>query len=222
VSPPRAGDVAVLVVDDHPVVRRGLAAFLDSREGITVVGEAADGERAVDHARLLRPDVVVCDLVMPGLSGQDTVRALRALDEPPAVLVLTGYGSQDQVLPAIRAGAAGYLLKDVEPEEVEAAVRRLAAGRTVLHPGVVDQLVHALGREGDEAEPAVLRALTPREREVLGFLAEGLSNRDIARRLFIADKTVKTHVSNVLAKLGVQDRTQAALLAVRTGLGPRT
>lgn len=207
--------IRVVVADDHPIVREGLRRFLDSRDGIEVVGEAADGEQAVARAARLQPDVVLLDLVMPVLDGLGAIERILARDPDARVLVLTSFAGEDQVLPALRAGASGYLLKDADPAEVERAVRAVAAGESPLDPAVAGRVLRAV-RPG--SDPLV--ALTPREREVLGLLARGLTNRQIARELVVAEKTVKTHVSAVLAKLGLADRTQAALLAVREGLGP--
>jgi len=212
-APPAA--IRVVVADDHPIVREGLRRFLDSRDGIEVVGEAADGEQAVARAARLRPDVVLLDLVMPVLDGLGAIERILARDPDARILVLTSFAGEDQVLPALRAGAAGYLLKDADPAEVERAVRAVAAGESPLDPAVAGRVLRAV-RPGSDP----VAALTPREREVLGLLARGLTNRQIARELVVAEKTVKTHVSAVLAKLGVADRTQAALLAVREGLGP--
>lgn len=208
--------VRVLVVDDHPVVRHGLRAFLSSRDGIEVVGEAGDGEAAVFEAGRLRPDVVLVDLVMPGAGGVAAIRRIREAVPDVEVLVLTSFSSEDQVIPAVQAGAAGYLLKDVEPRELEAAIRAVHRGESLLHPRVTGAVMREV------AEPAARGGdpgLTSREAEVLALLAEGLTNRLIARRLGVAEKTAKTHVGNVLAKLGVADRTQAALWAVRHGIG---
>jgi len=205
----------VLVVDDHAVVRAGLRAFLDLQEGIEVAGEAADGEEALAEADRLRPDVVLMDLVMPRLDG---VRALRALRErlPAArVIVLTSFLDDDKLLPALRAGAAGYLLKNAQPQEVARAVRVAHAGEALLDPVVAARLVESLATS-DEDEP--LDRLTPREREVLELIGRGFPNKRIAQRLNLSEKTVKTHVGHVLAKLGVNDRTQAAVFAVRAGL----
>lgn len=207
--------IRVVVADDHPIVRVGLRRFLDSRDGIEVVGEAADGEQAVARAARLQPDVVLLDLVMPVLDGLGAIERILARDPDARVLVLTSFAGEDQVLPALRAGASGYLLKDADPAEVERAVRAVAAGESPLDPAVAGRVLRAV-RPGSDP----LAALTPREREVLGLLARGLTNRQIARELVVAEKTVKTHVSAVLAKLGLADRTQAALLAVREGLGP--
>jgi DNA-binding NarL/FixJ family response regulator len=199
--------IRVLVVDDHPVVRQGLRTFLDLQDDITVVGESADGESCVDDANRLRPDVILLDLRMPGADG---VAALRGLQDNPArVLVVTSYTEPSTVLPAVRAGAAGYVYKDIDPPALAAAIRSVHAGHVLLHPDVVRLLA------AEESRPA---ELTARERDVLAELARGRSNREIARALRLSEKTVKTHVSAILGKLGVQDRTQAALYAVRTGL----
>jgi NarL family two-component system response regulator LiaR len=211
--------IRVVIADDHPIVRQGLRSYLSSRQGIEVVGEAADGEQAVARAARLRPDVVLVDLVMPVLDGIGAIERILARDPDARVLVLTSFASEDQLLPALRAGAVGYLLKDVEPAELERAVRAAAAGEAVLDPAVTARVLREVRRPPGDP---VLDALTPREREVLERLARGLSNREIARELVVAEKTVKTHVSSILAKLHVADRTQAALYAVRGGVvGPR-
>jgi NarL family two-component system response regulator LiaR len=203
----------VLIVDDHAMVREGLRTFLDLQEGIGVVGEASDGEEAVQLATRLEPDVVLMDLVMPKLDGVGAMRKLR--DSRPAirVIVLTSFIDDERLLPAIRAGAAGYLLKDVQPQELARAVRAAHSGQALIDPTVAARLVESLsdGR-GEEAD-----RLTPREREVFDLIARGFSNKRIALELGVAEKTVKTHVSHVLAKLGVADRTQAALYAARLG-----
>jgi DNA-binding NarL/FixJ family response regulator len=206
-----AEPIRVLVVDDHPVVRQGLRAFLDLQADITVVGEAADGDAAVAAAEELRPDVVLLDLRMPGTDGVDALRGLRERHNPARVLVITSFTEPATVLPAVRAGAAGYVYKDVDPPALAAAIRSVHAGHVLLHPDVARLLA------AGEAEPDGAR-LTPREREVLAEVARGRSNREVARALRLSEKTVKTHVSAILTKLGVQDRTQAALYAVRTGL----
>jgi NarL family two-component system response regulator LiaR len=212
--------IRVLVADDHAVVREGLRTFLGLQVGIDVVGEAADGEAAVREAERLRPDVVLMDLVMPRLDGVGAMRELRRRLPQTRVIVLTSFADDERLLPAIRAGAAGYLIKDAQPQDLARAVRLAHAGEALLDPAVAARLVDALAqRPGDD--PA--GQLTRREREVLALLARGLSNKRIARELGVAEKTVKTHVGHVLAKLGVADRTQAALHAVRAGLdGPRS
>jgi DNA-binding NarL/FixJ family response regulator len=207
--------IRILIVDDHPVVREGLRAFLSSRSGMEVVGEAADGDAAVAEALRLAPDIVLLDLVMPGGGGLQAIGRLRAAPDPPGVLVLTSFAADDQVLAAVRAGASGYLLKDVAPAELEAAVRTVARGGALLDPQVAGTVMDELAH--DRAVPG-LDELTPREREVLAHLARGLTNRELAAALFVSEKTVKTHVSSILTKLRLADRTQAALFAVRHGL----
>jgi len=207
--------IRVLVVDDHAVVREGLRTFLELQEGIEVAGEAADGREAVRIAAELRPDVILMDLVMPRLDGVAAMRELRRRLPSSRVIVLTSFAGDDRLLPAIQAGAAGYLLKDVEPRELARAVRAAHAGEALLDPAVAARLVDAIAQPPGEPPPD---RLTARERQVLELIGRGLSNKLIARELGISEKTVKTHVGHVLAKLGVTDRTQAALHAVRAGL----
>jgi two-component system, NarL family, response regulator LiaR len=209
--------IRVLIADDHAVVRQGLRTFLELQDDIEVVADARDGEEAVAAALDGNPDVVLMDLVMPALDGIEATR--RILRERPdtRVIALTSFLDDDKLLPAVRAGAAGYLLKDVEPQELVRAIRTVNAGEALLDPAVTARVM----RELSEGEPAAGRpldgGLTPREREVLGLVARGLPNKLIARELGIAERTVKAHMSSILAKLGVTDRTQAALLAVRRG-----
>ena len=213
--------IRLLVVDDHPVVRQGLRTFLETRPDFEVVGEAGDGETAVAEAARLLPDVVLMDLVMPGVDGLEAIGRIRARQAGARILVLTSFASADQVLPALRAGAAGYLLKDAAPTEVEAAIRAVHRGEGLLDPAVTATvLAEVAARPSAETAPAdaAFDSLTPREREVLGLLGRGMTNAAIARELFVAEKTVKTHVSSILAKLRLADRTQAALYAARLGL----
>jgi DNA-binding NarL/FixJ family response regulator len=211
--------VRVIVADDHPVVREGLRSFLATRPGIAVIGEAADADSAVRHAESLRPDVVLVDLVMPG-DGIDAIRRLQALPIPPRVLVLTSFAGDDKVVPALRAGATGYLLKDVDPLELEAAIHTIHQGGTLLSPSASAPVIDAVrGDTGSAPEDERLARLSPRERDVLECLARGLSNRAIADELYVSEKTVKTHVSSILSKLRVHDRTQAAVYALRHGIG---
>jgi DNA-binding NarL/FixJ family response regulator len=203
--------IKVLVVDDHPVVRQGLRTFLDLQDDITVVGESADGQSCVDDADRLRPDVILLDLRMPGADGVAALHGLRDRANPARVLVITSFTEPTAVLPAVRAGAAGYVYKDIDPPALATAIRSVHAGHVLLHQDVARLLAAGEPRPGPTA-------LTAREREVLAELARGRSNREIARALSLSEKTVKTHVSSILGKLGVQDRTQAALHAVRTGL----
>ena len=193
------------------MVREGLRTFLDLQDGIEVAGEAADGRQAVDEAERLRPDVVLMDLVMPRLDGVEAMRELRSRVPDARVVVLTSFLDDERLLPALRAGAAGYLLKNVEPRELARSIRLAAAGETLIDPAVAARLVDALGDE----RPVEHSELTPREQEVLDLIGRGYANKRIALELGIAEKTVKTHVSHVLAKLGVSDRTQAALYAAR-------
>ena len=208
--------IRVAIADDHPVVRRGLRAFLDSLDDIEVVGEAADGEAAVRLAVTEEPDVLLLDLKMPKLDGIGVISRLRSRGASTRILVLTSFTAQQQVIPAIQAGADGYLLKDADPSELEQAIRAVYRGDPLLAPEAAAAVMAAVsGRTPDSPE---LDRLTPREREVLAGLGRGLSNRALAEELFISEKTIKTHVSSILMKLGLTDRVQAALFAVRVGL----
>ncbi|MBV9466516.1 MAG: response regulator transcription factor [Solirubrobacterales bacterium] len=213
-----SGDpIRVLIVDDHAVVREGLRTYLALQHGIEVVGEAGDGEEAVEQATRLEPDVILMDLVMPRRDGLSAMRALRGRAPRSRVIVLTSFLDDDRLMPAIEAGAAGYLLKNVDPSELARAVRAAHAGGAMLDPAVTAALMQTLsGRP--HSPPAERGRLTGREREVLELIAAGQSNKRIALTLGISEKTVKTHVGHLLAKLEVADRTQAALLAVREGL----
>jgi NarL family two-component system response regulator LiaR len=215
--------IRVLIVDDHAVVREGLRTFLELQDGIEVVGEAGDGLQALDQAAALTPDVILMDLVMPRLDGVAAMRKLRERAPGSRVIVLTSFLDDSRLMPALQAGAAGYLLKDVEPAELARAVRTAGSDQAMIDPTVAARLLRTLSepgpaiRRGDAAaDPGA--ALTPREHEVLELIAAGRSNKRIALELGIAEKTVKTHVGHLMAKLGVADRTQAALLAVRRGL----
>ncbi|MEU3537160.1 response regulator transcription factor [Streptomyces murinus] len=210
-----AEPIKVLLVDDHQVVRRGLRTFLEVQEDIVVVGEAADGAEGVARAEELRPDVVLMDVKMPGMDGIDALRRLRELDNPARVLIVTSFTEQRTVVPALRAGAAGYVYKDVDPDALAGAIRSVHAGHILLQPEVAGAL---LSQEEANSGQGRGSSLTDREREVLGLIADGRSNREIARALVLSEKTVKTHVSNILMKLDLADRTQAALWAVRHGV----
>jgi NarL family two-component system response regulator LiaR len=210
-----AEPIRVLLVDDHAVVREGLRAYLELQDGIEVVGEAADGSEGVAAAERLRPDVILMDLVMPRLDGVGAMRELRRRLPSARVIVLTSFTDDAKLLPAVQAGAAGYLLKNAQPQEIARAVRTAHSGDALLDPHVAARLLDSIARPAGEAPG---QALTRREHEVLGLIGRGFSNKRIARELGIAEKTVKTHVGHVLAKLGVADRTQAALHAVRAGL----
>ena len=207
--------ISLLLVDDHAVVRHGLRGFLELQPDLVVAGEASSGPEGVELARRLRPDVVLMDLVMPGGGGIEALRALREAVPEARVLVLTSFAEDAQVFAAMEAGADGYLLKDVSPDALATAVRDVHAGRPALGPAVAERLMRRVG--GDPGDPR-LASLTRRERDVLRLMVDGLANKQIARRLSITEKTVKTHVSSILGKLGVEDRTQASVLAVRAGL----
>jgi DNA-binding NarL/FixJ family response regulator len=219
--------IRVVVTDDHPVVRQGLRSFLEA-QGFAVVGEAGDGEEAVRLVSETRPDVLLTDLVMPGVDGIEAIRRLRADGPPVGILVLTSFSGAEQVIPAIQAGADGYLLKDAGPGVLTEAIRAVHRGEPMLSPEAAAVVMARVAGEpatsGPEgpAGPAPshpdLDRLTAREREVLAGLGRGLSNRALAAELFVSEKTVKTHVSSLLAKLRLADRTQAALFAVRVGL----
>jgi len=225
--------IRVLIVDDHAVVRHGLRTFLELHDDVSsddpsalpieVVGEAANGVEAVDLACRLQPDVVLLDLVMPGMDGIQATP--RIIEESPhsRVIILTSFGEEDKVFPAIRAGAQGYLLKDIVPDDLVRAVRAAYRGQVQLHPDVAKKLMSAITAQEEPSSsrvPESLEELTRRELEILRLIAEGLNNREIAERLVISDKTVKTHVSSILSKLHLEGRTQAAIYALRHGLAP--
>jgi DNA-binding NarL/FixJ family response regulator len=210
----------ILVVDDHHLVRSGLRAMLDVHDDLHVVGEAEDGQSALTAARELVPDVVVMDIRMPRMDGIEATRRLRAQDAPPHVLVLTTFDLDEYVYEALRAGAGGFLLKDAPPDRLADAVRTVAAGESLLAPAVTRRLVERFVRRPAPpgAEHPAVRRLTEREHEVLLLLARGLSNTEIAGRLFLSEATVKTHVTRVLTKLELRDRVQAVVFAYETGL----
>ena len=212
--------IRVLIADDHAVVRRGLRTFLELQDEIEVVGEAEDGEEAVGAAGRLRPDVILLDLVMPRLDGVAAIHGIRERSPATRVIVLTSFLDDDKLLPAVRAGAAAYLLKDVQPQDLVAAIRTVHGGESQLHPAAAARVMAELADGGPRKEPRAV--LTPRELEVIALVARGLPNKVIARELGVSEKTVKTHVSNLLGKLGLTDRTQAALYAVREGLVTET
>ena len=201
----------VLICDDHQIVRQGLRTFLELQPDIEITGEAADGEEAVAKAAVHRPDVVLMDLVMPRVDGIEAIRRIREQASGTKIIVLTSFADDDKIFPAIRAGADGYLMKDVSPQDLVKAIRMAREGEPLLHPDIARRLMNEL-RGGNDEDVA---RLTAREIDVLRLIAGGRSNKEIAVDLTLSEKTVKTHVSNIFAKLGLSDRTQAALFAVR-------
>jgi NarL family two-component system response regulator LiaR len=208
--------IRVLVADDHAIVRNGICALLTTEEDITVVGEARDGKQAVEEAKRLQPDVILMDLVMPGMDGLEAIRRITAAQPEVRILVLTGFDTADQVVPAIKAGALGYLLKISGPNELIQAIHQVHCGQSSLHPAVARMLLDQLN--GTPRNPPAVEPLTEREIEVLRLVAAGQSNREISDELAISEATVRTHVSNILGKLNLCSRTQAALYALREGL----
>ncbi len=212
-----AESITVLIVDDHKVVRQGVRAFMDTQPDITVVGEAESGEEAIRLVEEHAPDVIIVDLVMPGMDGVEVTRLVKQASPRTQAIVLTSYHQDEHIFPAIRAGALSYLLKDVGPGELAEAVRKAADGEAVLHPRVASRVVQELhGARQDTPNP--FTELSERELEVLCLIADGLNNADIAKKLVISEKTVKSHVSNILNKLHLADRTQAAVYAWREGV----
>jgi NarL family two-component system response regulator LiaR len=205
--------ISVVIADDHPFVRHGLRTYLETLEDMDVAGEATNGVEAVELVERLLPDVVLMDLVMPELDGVGAIRRIQEVAPSTRVIALTSFVDDEKVFPAIKAGAAGYLLKDVRPADLADAVRKASRGEALLAPSVAARLMQEVS--GERPAPA---GLTERELEVLRLIARGMSNKQIAKELVVSEKTVKTHVSNILAKLHLADRTQAALYAVREGL----
>ena len=203
--------IGVLIVDDHPVVRQGMKNFFEAEGELEVRGVAASGEEAIDAVARLHPEVVMMDLVMPGMSGIEAIRSIKESSPEVRVIVVTTYAQDDKLFPAIKAGADGYLLKDTLPVDIIDAIKSVRAGRSVLHPDVAQKLMHSFSNRN---KSSMEEKLTPRETEVIELIACGLSNEEIANRLIISDKTVKTHVSNILHKLNLAHRTQAALYAI--------
>jgi len=209
--------IRVLLVDDHSIVRKGIRALIETEPDIEVIGEAGDGVEAVEKARTLQPDVILMDLVMPRMDGIEATRQVSVQQPPKRVLVLTSFAADDKVFPAIKAGALGYLLKDSGPDELLQAIRQVYRGEPSLEPSIARKVLLELSNPAPQANPTA-DPLTERELEVLRLISQGKSNREIAEDLVVAEWTVRTHVSNILGKLHLASRTQAALYALKTGL----
>ena len=208
--------IRVLIVDDHAIVRKGIHALLATEEDIQVVGEAQDGQEALEQIKALRPDVILLDLLMPRMDGIEVTRRVVAEDPQARILILTSFAADDKVFPAIKAGALGYLLKDSEPQELVRAIRQVYRGESSLSPAIAHKVLQEISRP--PTRPLAPEPLTEREVEVLRVIAQGKSNQEIAEELVISEATVRTHVSNILSKLHLASRTQAALYALREGL----
>ncbi len=211
--------IKLVVADDHHVVRRGLIFFLNTQQDIEVIGEASNGEEALHLIKELQPDIVIMDLSMPKLDGIEATEQIKNEGLPVKVMILTSFYDQDHILPAIEAGAAGYYVKDSDPDELVTAIRKIYDGEKQFHSKITTQLVSALTAKSEsKSEQTIHNKLTKREMDVLKEITRGKSNKEIASSLFITEKTAKTHVSNILAKLQLQDRTQLALYAIRNGI----
>lgn len=208
--------ISILIIDDHPMVREGLRAFIAPREDFEVVGEAEDGATGVELAFKLKPDVILMDLIMPGLNGVEAIQRIKHKDPDARILVITSFSDDDKIIAAIRAGALGYLLKDSSPQDLQKAIRDVYHGESSLHPTIARKLIRELNRPPEAVHP--IEVLTSREIEVLGMVSLGLSNQEIAGKLNLSALTVRSHISNILSKLHLENRTQAALFAIREGL----
>jgi two-component system, NarL family, response regulator LiaR len=208
--------IRVLLVDDHPVVRKGMRAMLEIESAIEVVGECSNGQEALAQYETLRPEVVLMDLVMPVMDGVEAIRQIRAAHPEARILVLTSFSSDDKVFAAIHAGAAGYLLKDSDPDDLLRAIEQVQRGESSLHPTIARKLLNELVQPV-QSKPSSDEALTEREQEVLTYVAQGLNNQEIAEKMVVSKATVHSHVSRILSKLQLDSRTQAALYAIRAG-----
>lgn len=210
--------IKVLVVDDHGIVRRGTCALLREEDDFEVVGEASDGLEAIAQAESLQPDVILMDLMMPNMDGVEAIKHITTDHPTIRILALTSFATDDKVFPAIKAGALGYLLKDAEPPELIAAIRQVHRGEPSLHPSIARKVLQELSRPLQPGAPDGPDPLTERELEVLGLVAQGMSNQQIADELIVSEVTVRTHVSNILGKLHLANRVQATLYALREGI----
>jgi NarL family two-component system response regulator LiaR len=208
--------IRVMIVDDHPVVRRGIQSLLDEEEDIQVVGEAVNGKDALEKVKTLKPDVILMDIVMPEMNGIEAIEKITASHPDARILVMTSFAADDKVFPSIKAGALGYLLKDSDPEDLIRMIRQVYRGELSIHPTIARKVIQELNRPAKE--PLTPSPITEREEEILQLLALGLENKEIAARLVVRDATVRTHVSNILRKLQLANRVQATLYALRTGL----
>ena len=208
--------IRVMIVDDHPVVRRGIQSLLAEEEDIQAVGEAVNGKDALEKAKSLKPDVILMDLVMPEMNGIEAIEKITASMPETRILVMTSFAADDKVFPSIKAGALGYLLKDSDPEDLIRMIRQVYRGELSIHPMIARKVIQELNRPAKE--PLTPSPITEREEEILQLLAQGLENKEIAARLVVRDATVRTHVSNILRKLQLANRVQATLYALRTGL----
>ncbi|WP_308162625.1 response regulator transcription factor [Bacillus sp. ISL-7] len=209
--------IRVLIADDHHVVRRGLVFFLRTQKDLEIIGEAANGKEAVEQAKLLKPDIILMDLLMPEMDGIQATKIIKQAQPDIKIMMLTSFSDQDHVIPALEAGASGFQLKDIQPDELVTSIKKIISGENQLHPKATSLLLANLSNKNKQ-EKNLLAELTKRELDVLKEIANGKSNKEIAASLFITEKTVKTHVSNLLSKLELADRTQAALYAVRNQL----
>ena len=210
--------IRLLIVDDHAVVRKGLSAMIESEDDLELVAEAKDGVEGVEMALQHDPDVILMDLVMPNMNGIEAIIEIKKHKPEAHILVITSFAEDDQVFPAIKAGALGYLLKDSSPEDLLNAIREINRGEASLHPTIAHKLILELKQDKKPPETPSSQPLTPRELEVLGLIARGLSNQDVAEALFVSETTIRFHVSNILGKLHLANRTQAVLYALREGL----
>ncbi|MCZ7554310.1 MAG: DNA-binding response regulator [Anaerolineae bacterium UTCFX2] len=208
--------IRVLIVDDHPVVRKGIKTLLGEEKDLEVVGEAVNGRDALEKVEALQPDVILMDLVMPEMSGIEAIERITAAHPEARILVMTSFAADDKVFPSIKAGALGYLLKDSDPEDLIRMIHQVARGELSIHPSIARKVIQELNRPPEE--PLTPSPLTEREVEILQLLAQGVENKEIARRLVLREATVRTHVSNILGKLQLANRVQATLYALRTGL----
>ncbi|MBU1107788.1 MAG: response regulator transcription factor [Candidatus Riflebacteria bacterium] len=214
--------ISLIIVDDHALVRQGIRAFLETQPDISIVGEAENGSDAITLCAEHAPDVVMLDLIMPGMNGVEAARKIKEVSPRTHILILTSYHDEEHIFPAMKAGAQSYLLKDVSPEDLIKAIRKAAIGETTLHPKVASQLIQALTTQNRTRKELGASELSSREMQVLKLIAEGNTNMEIAEVLFISEKTVKSHVTNILSKLHLSDRTKAAVFAWQNGLIQKT